>query len=173
MSSFAYFAVFAISLAVMPAGVGGGRCLAGGPESGGARVPLLSDEEAWKRLPAVLSAAGNPCRRAREPWSVSCPGRPRLCSISTGSSVRAARWGRCSEERCGGSPLGPTIVVRSPSLGRARGLVPLRRSHPARRARGVPHSTRPEYSRPLEVRSSRVVNIGGFAIDFFFDHLAA
>jgi hypothetical protein len=58
MNSFPSFGAFALTLAMMLAGPETGRCLAGGPESGGARVPLLSDEEAWKRLPAVESGGG-------------------------------------------------------------------------------------------------------------------
>jgi alkylhydroperoxidase family enzyme len=58
MNSFPIFGAFALTLAMMLAGTATGRCLAGGPESGGARVPLLSDEEAWKRLPAVESGGG-------------------------------------------------------------------------------------------------------------------
>jgi alkylhydroperoxidase family enzyme len=58
MNSFPSFGAFALTLTMMLAGTETGRCLAGGPESGGARVPLLSDMEAWKRLPAVESGGG-------------------------------------------------------------------------------------------------------------------
>jgi alkylhydroperoxidase family enzyme len=60
MDSIQRFRAFALTYAVIVAGIDPGRCLAGETESGVARVPLLSDEEAWKRLPAVLSGGGQP-----------------------------------------------------------------------------------------------------------------
>jgi alkylhydroperoxidase family enzyme len=60
MDSIGRFRAFALTYAMILAGIDPGRCLAGEIEPGGARVPLLSDEQAWKRLPAVLFGGGQP-----------------------------------------------------------------------------------------------------------------
>jgi alkylhydroperoxidase family enzyme len=58
MKSLPSCAVLALAIALLPAVPETRRCLAGGPEPGGARVALLGDEEAWRRLPAVESGGG-------------------------------------------------------------------------------------------------------------------
>jgi len=55
---FSSFGILALTLATIPATLELGRCRAAvlGPDT--AWVPLLSDEDAWKRLPAVISGGG-------------------------------------------------------------------------------------------------------------------
>jgi hypothetical protein len=58
VSRFSIFGILASALATMLAVDEPGRCLAAVLEPETARVPLLSDEDAWKRLPAVVSGGG-------------------------------------------------------------------------------------------------------------------
>ena len=55
-------AIMAIPAGFSPTAVRAGPTgdLGDGPASSRARVPLLSDEEAWKRLPAVEAGGGQP-----------------------------------------------------------------------------------------------------------------
>jgi alkylhydroperoxidase family enzyme len=58
VSRFSSFGMFALTLAAILAALETGSCRAGVLEPEGARVPLLSDADAWKRLPAVVSGGG-------------------------------------------------------------------------------------------------------------------
>jgi alkylhydroperoxidase family enzyme len=58
VSWFSKFGTPALTLLATLAVLGPGRCRAGVPEPEKARVPLLSSEDAWKRLPAVVSGGG-------------------------------------------------------------------------------------------------------------------
>jgi alkylhydroperoxidase family enzyme len=49
-----------LAIMIMLLGVGPGLCLGGEPAAGPARVPLLSDAEAWRRLPPVEEGGGGP-----------------------------------------------------------------------------------------------------------------
>ena len=60
MASFANSSLVVVALLALATIMGAPACLCGEPESTKTRVPLLSNAESWKRLPATESGAGVP-----------------------------------------------------------------------------------------------------------------
>ena len=116
-----------------------------------ARFSMLSDEEAWRRLPAAEKGSGQPLPSWARMLAANCRAPPRRSCSSTWPSGRRARSTPSSAPPCAGLPPTPTIA-RMPK--RTRRPTPAAPGSTDARIEALAATATPAGPRPIGPRSN-------------------